>query len=307
MRFLISIGLCALLLVQAGEAFAEEKKRHVIYERPSVKTLSQLYWRMLKLDPENDLHVDNFMMINECDLYRDYYQNEFEWISIRDAARQFLLENRKDFPIHFEFVQPLRFAEYDLETHEFDIWKPYKIKGVRRFEVLAEDLYKDVCDKKSKQTITGYPKGLLTELNRPFTLDTISVEPETARDYIESKLERNKNSNAAVGSKDDLYESRSAYLVMRFRVFSYKEDERVRNFGDMAKVLAVLESYQIYGDRDHQMLLFAEDFTRKKERSAMEVELKRKYQERLKQKMLEKQHGTEGGEVPAEEPATKAE
>ncbi len=293
MRFLLSICLCTLLLVSAGDAFAQqEQKKHVIYERPNVKTLSQLYWRMLKLDPENDAHVDNFMMINECDLYRDYYQNEFEWIRIRDASRQFLMENRKDFPIHFEFVQPLRLAEYDLETQEFDIWQPYKINGVRRFEVLAEDLYKDVCDQKSKYVIEGYPKGLLTELNRPFTLDTISVPPETAREYIESKLVPTKK-GSAMAAKDELYESRAAYLVMRFRVFSYKEDERVRNFGQMAKVLAVLESYQIFGDRDQQNLLFGEDYTRKKERSAMEIELKRKYQERLKKKMLEKQHAVE--------------
>ena len=91
------------------------------------------------------------------------------------------LENRKDFPIHFEFVQPLRFAEYNLETKEFDVWKPYKIKGVRRFEVLAEDLYKDVCDWKSKKQIPGYPKGLLVELNRPFSLDTIEVEPDVCQ------------------------------------------------------------------------------------------------------------------------------
>ncbi len=288
------------MLAVTGDVVAQEivqTKKNVIYERPNIRTLSQLYWRMLKHDPADDQAVDNFMMINECDLYRDYYQNEFEWLGIRDAARSFLLENRKEFPIHFEFVQPLRFAEYDLDTQEFEVWDPYKIDSVRRFEVLAEDLYKDVCDKKAKVKIDGYPKGMLVELNRPFTLDKISVAPEKARDYIENKLEVAKSHGLSTNTKKALYESRAAYLVMRFRVFSYKEEERVRNFGEMAKVLAVLESYQIYGDQDHNMLLFGEDFTRKKERSAMEIELKRKYQERLKQKMQEKKNAekTEGG------------
>ena len=288
--------MCAVMLLLTSTVSADTKK-NVIYERPNIRTLSQLYWRMLKLDPADDEAVDNFMMINECDLYRDYYQNEFEWLGICDAARTFLLENRKDFPIHFEFVQPLRFAEYDLETSEFDVWEPYKINSVRRFEVLAEDLFKDVCDKKSKVIIPNYPKGLLVELNRPFTLDSISVDPEKAREYIEERIEAAKVTSSNVNSKKDLYETRSAYLVMRFRVFSYKEEERVRNFGQMAKVLAVLESYSIYGDRDHQNVLFAEDFTRKKERSALEVELKRKYQERLKQKMQEKQNASEAAQA----------
>lgn len=293
MRFFLTLTMCVLTLLPTGDVFAQqEEKRNIIYERPNNKTLSQLYWRMLKMDPEDEQAVDFFMMINECDLYRDYYTNEFEWISIRDAARVFLLENRKDFPIHFEFVQPLRFAEYNLETKEFDVWKPYKIKGVRRFEVLAEDLYKDVCDWKSKKQIPGYPKGLLVELNRPFTLDTIEVEPDVAREYIESKNEMAKG--ATIRTKTELYEKRAAYLVLRFRVFSYKEEERVRNFGQMAKVLAVLENYEIYGDQEQQNLLFSEDFTRKKERSAMEVELKRKYQERLKAKMQEKQQAQMG-------------
>ena len=121
MRFFLTLTMCVLTLLPTGDVFAQqEEKRNIIYERPNNKTLSQLYWRMLKMDPEDDQAVDFFMMINECDLYRDYYTNEFEWISIRDAARIFLLENRKDFPIHFEFVQPLRFAEYNLETKEFE-------------------------------------------------------------------------------------------------------------------------------------------------------------------------------------------
>src|SRR5262245_27980767 len=61
------------------------------YEEPTVQKFSQLYWAISKLDPTNDTDIDNFLMINECDIYREYAHNEFEWKEIREAGRQFVM------------------------------------------------------------------------------------------------------------------------------------------------------------------------------------------------------------------------
>ena len=294
--------ILASLLLVPGILYAEtvaSKKKNVIYETPTYKTISQLYWALSKFDPEVDEHIDNFLLINECDLYKDYSQNEFEWNGIKEGTREFLKANKKNFPTHFEFVQPLRFAEYDLETQEFDVWEPYKVDGIRRFEVLSQDMYDDVCEQGWNRHMEGYPKGLFVELNRPFTADKVSIPPDIAEAYIQKQHEDNRKANVFARTKKDLYKSRDAYLVMKLRIFSYKEEIRTREHV-LAKVLAVLEGYEIYGDRERLMLLFSEDFKRKKQRSKMEIEMKRRYQERLKKQLEEEKKAAETEEVSAQ-------
>ena len=59
MRFFLTLTMCVLTLLPTGDVFAQqEEKRNIIYERPNNKTLSQLYWRMLKMDPEDEQAVD---------------------------------------------------------------------------------------------------------------------------------------------------------------------------------------------------------------------------------------------------------
>ncbi|MEM7651436.1 MAG: DUF4852 domain-containing protein [Pseudomonadota bacterium] len=281
---LVAVLLALVSFMPVHAQTGSAPKKNVIYETPTFKTLSQLYWALMKFDSSKDIYIDNFLLINECDLYRDYVQNEFEWKGIREGAREFLQDNRKSFPTHFEFLQPVRLAEYDLESEAFDVWQPYKIKGVRRFEVLAEDFYEKTCGVGFAKEIIGYPKGLYIELNRPFSADKIKVKPEVAEAYIQMLEGINRDAGIVIRNKEDLYESRAAYLVMKLRVFSFKEDVDLQDHR-LSKVLAVLEGYEIYGDRDREMLLFSEDFSRKKKRSAMEMEMKRKYQERLKKQL----------------------
>src|SRR5690606_10075606 len=108
-----------------------------------------------------------------------YYHNEFEWKSIREAGRNFLRENRTKFSLRFELMQPLKLGEYDLQTKKFDILDEFQIKGIRRFEVKAENLEMNVCGYGTIQQsdiIPGYPTGLLVELSRPINLTSLQVE-----------------------------------------------------------------------------------------------------------------------------------
>jgi len=292
LKKLFLVFLVSVLVGPVSSSHAKESKKHIIYETPTLKSLSQLYWALSKFNPVKDSDIDNFLFINECNLYKDYSENEFEWNDIRKSARTFLEGSKKEFPTHFEFVQPLRFAEYDLEKKAFDVWAPYKIEGIRRFEVLAEDIFQEVCDKPYSHHVAGYPKGLYVELNRPFTINTIPVDPAVAEAYIREQIEEGRAQGVRIRNKDDLYKSRDAYLVMKMRVFSYKEDLQNKEY-KLSKVLAVLEGYEIYGDRDRQLLMFSENFRRKKERSKMEIEMKKRYQERLKKQMKKKRRDFE--------------
>ena len=287
LSFFMAFLLTPVASIMAQQTTVKDTKKSVIYERPTMKTLSQLYWSIGKFEPTDDQALDNFLMINECDLYREYSKNEFEWEGIRESAREFVQVNRNNFPTHFELLQPIRLGEYDVEEEHFNVAPEFQIEGVRRFEVLAEDLYSDICDKKYGEAIEGYPKGLHVEMSRPFSLQSFEIEPELARIYVESINKMIKDKEMTVTTKAELYEARKAYLVMRLRLISYKEEKLVNEY-QLASMLGLLESYTIYGDKERDLILFSEDFKRKKTLSAAEIEMKKRYQARLKRQMEEK-------------------
>ncbi len=246
--------------VKAGEA-------RYIYEKPSRQKFSRLYWALGMLDLKEDKNIDNFLMINECDIYKDYYYNEFEWKRVRESGRQFLAENSSKFPLRFEVAQLLQLGEYDLQTESFNVLPEYQIKETSRIEVFPQDLYDVVCryDGRNRiQLIDGYPIGIIAELNRPISVVTIPVPEELARKYIEDKLNTFKQLRSDKQTQKNLYRLRDAYIFMHIKFFAFQDQFKDRDGYPMAKIMAVLEGFEIYADKDKKVLLYSQDFRKRR-------------------------------------------
>lgn len=279
-----------LLLILALPASAEEKS--YIYEKPTMETLSQLYWSLGKFDTGDDEAIDNYLKINECDIYNAFIHDEFEWVNIRQSTRDYIAKNKKKFPVRFALVQPLRLKDYDLQTHEFGVFEPYQVNSMRRFEVLLPRGSDGVCN--SSGSIPGYPENMYVELSRPFTLTSLKIEPEIAKKFIDERLAKAQELGEHA---NNLYASREVFMVMNIRIFSIKEDvsaSKTQNI-QYAQAIAVLESFEVYADSKLDELLFSENFMRERKRSSEEMEMKKRYKEMLKQEL--------GGANRAEQPA----
>lgn len=240
------------------------------YKQATIKNLSKLYWALGRLDIKDDLSVDNYMLINECDIYKNYYQNEFEWNSIRQFARDHIQQNLEKFPIRFEFIQPLRLGEYSFEKQGFLVDKEYEIDGIRRFEIQALDFYDMVCGYDGK--ISGYPKGLLIELSRPVFFEILPMKPEEANEYINEKTIEFKKLATRAQKDSKVYNFRDIYLVLKVKFFSTAGDSVSKVDRKLyAKVLGALESIEIYDDLERKKLLFSENYQRKKRVTPQDV------------------------------------
>jgi hypothetical protein len=255
------------------------------YAEPSVANFSKLYWALSKLDINSDLHIDNYMRINECDLYKDYFSNEFEWEGIRASARELIEQKQKSFPIRFEFMQPLRLGEYDLESETFDIMDKYEIDNIRRFEFYAKDINYEFCG--TAKHLDGYPKALIVQLSRPFKLDKVKVDKENAEKYIEDKLQIFRGLPAKLQNKENLYDTRTAYIFMKTKVFSYESEEKNQINVYLANVFGALEGFEIYADKEKTHLLYEESFRKKKTISKMEERLRQEYEAKKKRQQEE--------------------
>lgn len=248
-----------------------EENSSYTYEIPTVAKFSQLYWALSKFDLKDDQAVDNYMMINECDIYRDYFHNEFEWQNVREASRNFLKNNKSRFPLRFEIMQPLKFGEYDLKKKRFDVLPLYQIKGIRRFEVYAQDSDTPICGFNNNidsrgAMVPGYPRGLVVELSRPVLMTAVDVPEEAAKKFIKQKLAVFKTLSLDQQTTNNLYNMRDAFLVMKVKIFSYRKEVAIPDREPAAEVLGILESLEVFADTRKKTLLFSENYNNKKKR-----------------------------------------
>lgn len=276
-RLFLLIALVSMILPGSLRAEAEfVVKKDKIYEKPTMEELSRLYWMLGALDINNDEHIDNYLLINECGIHKEYRYNEFEWAQIRASSRDYIKNNSDTFARRLEFLQPLYLGEYNIEKEYFDIVPEFVKKTSRRLEMLTKAHQSPVCDITGE--LLGYPKGLVVELTRPFGIDKVPVPKDTAQTYIGAKLEEYNKLGEHQKNQKRLLESRDAYIWMQIRVFGYKGQEKIEDGYALNTVFAVLEGLEVYADRDRKDLLYKEVFDFYKAPSEFEQQLRDQYQ-----------------------------
>ena len=253
------------ILAYAQDAAAPSANADYIYEQPTYAKLAQLYWALSKLDPKKDTDIDNFLLINECDIYKQYRSNEFEWKDIRAKTSDFLQKSAANFPTRFELTRPIKLGEYDTDQKKFEIAPNYKLNNARSFSIIA-DGYGDVCgyDPRGMLNVPDYPKGVIVELSKPIILTSIAVDPDVAKNYVAQKMKAFEGLGANVQTQKNISDFRDAYLVMRLKFFAYKGEEKTPDGINNADLAANLEGLEIYADPEKRQLLYTQDYVRKK-------------------------------------------
>ena len=269
LALLAALFLFPLLVL--GTANAAKKKEETFkagdprYKEVTLRNLSDLYWAMNRVDLKNDDHIDNYLLINECDIYTDYLHNEFQWREIRKTARESLQSRIKTISPRMKFVQPLKLGDYNAQKEGFDIVRSDRIHQIRRFEIKTIDFKKDTCTINHQHVLAGYPKGIMAELSRPIDLEVLPMRSDVAQEYIRRKTIELDNASHFLKRRESIEESRKVYIVMFVRFFSsvgehYSEKEN-QNF---AKLLGILEKIEVYDDLQLTKLLYKQNYTRSK-------------------------------------------
>jgi len=81
--------------------------------------LTKLYWTLNKFDINDNQAIENFLIITECDLYKRYHDNEFEWTQIIEDTRKYIANNLPMWPTTYEIIIPLYLDRYDIENKIF--------------------------------------------------------------------------------------------------------------------------------------------------------------------------------------------
>lgn len=275
MRVLTIIALFFSIPVLASQTDSEDH----VYVKPTMKNISKMYWRLNKFAPDDPGAVDRFMQINECEIFTNYIHDEFEWREIRDVARQTIEKGIGKYPLRFEFVQPFVLGEYDFEREGFHVAEQHRVEPSRRFEVISDDLYSAICGE--RRPIPGYPKALLLEFSRPFAFMFVPVEADKAQTVLDTMMAGFDELDPRYRNQHRINERRTAFMVLKAKFFAYKpRDERTQHGYLRARVLTIVEGFEVYADKARTVLLFDKNFRRTRNISAFEKRLKEEYETR---------------------------
>lgn len=236
------------------------KQKVYIYEDVTLSNLSKLYWGIGFINSDDDVYIDNYIKINECDLYNAYSAQEFEWKKIRTATRQLIEKNKGDFPTRLQFVQPLKLLDYDLNKKQFSVDPEFQYKGTRRIEVFAKDMNETICGDTPSFVYTGYTKGIMLELSRPFSLETVSVSEEVAKSYIDTITQKMRKLRIEYQNKKTMNDMKKAYLVLKIKIFAHGKVITPPNGIPTTQMYGALEAYEIFSDPNLKTLLFSKNY-----------------------------------------------
>ena len=229
-----------------GERPASEKTELIQnYVSITYDNLARTLWAMNVHALDDDLMVDNFLRITECNLYNKFYMNEFEWDKIRDATRKYLMKYKEDFPRRYEYIQPLYLDRYDFALKGFSLMKESAFTQSTRLEMAANVYYKSKCGGEAIRHVQGYPDSVVLTTRRPFKLSFIRVNEALAKEYLAF----------VKGRYNDPKHGRPAYMRIRVRLDQHYPDLHISQ-GTYSNYGGVIETIEVFADRDLMFKLY---------------------------------------------------
>lgn len=213
------------------------------YVKGTLQNLSKLYWRLKVFDDGDNRAIDNFMFINECEIYQDHINDDFEWREIREAAKKMLKKDSKNFSQKFQFILPVHLGKYDIERKGFPLVDNTDFINSRRMEVIGNSLQYEICGKQGE--IKDYPRNIMMIFKKSFTYDFAEVDEHVAQAYLLKKQREIKN--LPIEIRQRRYE-RTAYVRLRVSFNQYQGNVKGRNLTILSILHGELEGVDLFED-----------------------------------------------------------
>lgn len=243
--------LFGLVFVVCSSFAQAEERVEPEYVTPTIENLANLYWKLGTLDIESDRDIDSYLIITECQIYKDHRHNDVQWHEIRKVTRDMIQKNKDSFSNHFEIITKIGLGHYDLDRQVFYISEGDQILGQQSFEynynqeaVMCGGVY----------NLPGYPKDIVLELTRPIALTQIAMPPEDAENLIQEKYDWYESLHI---NDRPYHDPREVYLRLKIEVLSYDgvtQDKR------KAIVKSHVNSLEVYSDKARENLIYKRDY-----------------------------------------------
>lgn len=225
------------------------------YATPNMQNLSKLYWRLGVFNPSDNKIIDNYLIINECEVYRNFFSDDFEWANVRKATRDMLKDKSPAFTNQFKILVPIDLGRYDTERGGFDIVNRTAFVNSRRVQVTGSGSAFMECGQNND--LAGYPSNVVMILNKPFTFDFVKVDEHVAQAFL---LRKRYNAAPLPRELRNLGFQRPAYARMRVTFVRYQGTNDIQGGRKQAVIFGKLDGIDVFEDLKEEMLLTSIDY-----------------------------------------------
>lgn len=219
------------------------------YVPANLENLMKVYANIGVLDTANPAHLDQYLAVTECSLYKEFRSNEFEWAKIRIASQESLNKHKDTFSKRFEFVQPIYLNEFDFAKGGFPLIDRSAIPNVSKIQITNNAFSYNECLSLKNYDATTMPINAALSMDRPFSFGLVPSDQQTAQKYVDYLKANNINTR----------DGRPAYLKFRVKI-----DRLLEKTGESDASMAIfygqLENISVYGDRDQMIKLYDQNF-----------------------------------------------
>ena len=198
--FALIVSLFIGLPASIGQEFNRDQALLGMHYVPSNHDiLSHLVWRYKYFPVDDDEAIDEFIAITNCQLYSDYYDNDFLWQRIREGYRRDLRYYAGTYPERYEFVSAIQLGKYDFRQSAFELDERSKLSNAGMLTIATNDSSIFSCQ--GKRYLDKYPYAYTMVAENPFSVDFIPVAPSEAKELVqrlESYRYKNKNNKRLV-------------------------------------------------------------------------------------------------------------
>lgn len=220
------------------------------YVTPSMENLSRLYWRLGIFTTGNKKAIDNYLIINECDIYKNFFSDDFEWNNIRKSTAEMLKEKSPAFTNQFKILVPIDLGRYDMKKGGFDIVSGTAFENSRRIQVTSGVGGYKGCDQQGD--LDGYPSQVILILNKPFTFDFVKVDEHVAQAFL---LRKKYNRTPVPRELRNKGFQRLAFARMRVTFARFQGVVQDNRNVAQAVLYGKLDGIDVFEDLNEEMLL----------------------------------------------------
>src|SRR3982751_1682698 len=130
---------------------------HDEYHKTKLANLAQLYWRLGVLDPGDDMAIEQYLFITECDLFTAK-SGSSDWRAVKGATRSAICKKKGDFINRFEIIAPVLIGKMNKENNAYEVDANSVMNDVRQLD-MSGNLDATVCG--SAEDVKTYPRGLI--------------------------------------------------------------------------------------------------------------------------------------------------
>jgi hypothetical protein len=234
----------ALILAQSSIAMADE------YIVPTETSLIQTLLRFGAVDINNDVIIDDYAKIAECDLYSVFRDDDFKWNKIRAGLRNKIRNESVTYPSNYLVKGYISLDRYDFETKTFKINTNSPILGVNAFRLMDYSL--NSC----RETLKGVPKKYTAVIENRINIPGFIMSESDAQALL-GRLIKDGNNNRQILTKFNLRIIDVPKLKIDYSMMDKWYDKQTYvGKNDLVDMTAKLDSIEFFEDDAMKRRLF---------------------------------------------------